>query len=167
MTASMRGTGLNCSWLPSILAWLAACLQIWHPDPLASWPSGLLISWSLGILAFWSPGIIAPRFSLFQQKYKSLEGNSGFLLLDTKERQRLHSLLSISPTTIPEVSTASLHSTHQQVQVEGKVEEDIPENADVTRLRVGAGNEEFLLRRRPAVVEDRPVRQQEAVNPPM
>ena len=109
------------------------------------------------------------RFSLFQQKYKSLEGNSGFLLLDTQERQRLHSLLSISPTTIPEVSTASRHSTHELVQVEGKVEEDIPENADIPRLRdPGAAYEEFLLRRRRPAVEDRPaVRQQEAGNPPM
>ena len=104
-----------------------------------------------------------PRFSLFQQKYKSLEVNQGFLLLDTNERQRLHSLLSISPDTIPEVSTGHHHSTHDQEQVEGQVEEDIPENADVPRLRDhGAVFEEFLLRRRAAVLEDRPVRQHEA-----
>ena len=140
MAASMRGTGQHCSRPPAILA---------------SWPP-----FSCHLCA---------RFSLFQQKYKSLEGNSGFLLLDTQERQRLHSLLSISPTTIPEVSTASRHSTHEQVQVEGKVEEDIPENADVPRLRdPGAAYEEFLQRRRPAAVEDRPaVRQQEAGNPPL
>ena len=100
-----------------------------------------------------------PRFSLFQQKYKSLEVNQGFLLLDTKERQRLHSLLSISPDTIPEVSTSHHHSTHDQEQVEGQVEEDIPENADVPRLRDhGAVFEEFLLRRRAAVLDDRGAR---------
>ena len=93
------------------------------------------------------------RFSLFQQKYKSLEANQGFLLLDSKERQRLHSLLSISPTTI--------------FEVEGKVEEDIPENTDGLRDQGAVFEELLFLRRRAAMLEDLPARQQGAVNPPL
>ena len=43
------------------------------------------------------------RFSLYQQKYRFLETNVGYLLLDTKERVRLYSLFSVAPNLLTEV----------------------------------------------------------------
>ena len=36
--------------------------------------------------------LLLVRFSLFQQKYRSLETGQGFLLLDSKERQRIYGI---------------------------------------------------------------------------
>ena len=43
------------------------------------------------------------RFSLYQQKYRFLEKNMGYLLLDTNERVRLYSLFSVAPSLLTEV----------------------------------------------------------------
>ena len=43
------------------------------------------------------------RFSLYKQKYKFLETNAGYLLLDSKERVRLYSLFSVAPNLLTEV----------------------------------------------------------------
>ena len=59
------------------------------------------------------------RFSLYQQKYKFLESNAGYLLLDNKERIRLYSLFSVEPNLLKEVEGQHPAQDEEQLQDEG------------------------------------------------